>query len=72
MLVQERTVRGEDIVQLPLVTDFPHASLSAAASDGGARPISRFVSIISFEVFQGADCGQPHARFSSLSQMSDR
>lgn len=57
MLVQERTLRGEDIFQLPLVIiDVPHAFLSAAVRDGGAEPIlTCVVSIIPCKVIQPAD-----------------
>jgi hypothetical protein len=73
MFVQERTLRGEDIFQLPLVIDLPHASLSAAVRDGEAGSISTCVSIISCKVFQPANRERPHEGvLTSLPQMPDR
>ena len=60
MLVQERTLRGEEIFQLPLVIDVPHDSLSAAVRDGGVGPISPCVFIISCKVFQSANRERPY------------
>jgi hypothetical protein len=59
MLVQECTLRGEEVVQLPLVIDMFHASLSAVVRDGGVGPVPTSVSTISARVFQHAGCGSP-------------
>ena len=73
MLVQERTLRGEDMFQFPLVIDLPHASPFAAVRDGGAGSISTCMSIIPGKVFQPADGERPHeGTLTSLPQMPDR
>jgi hypothetical protein len=70
MLVQERMLCGEDLFQLPLVIDVPHAFLPAAVRDGGVGPIPTSVSTISSQVFQRAGCAQPYAR--TLTTLSQR
>ena len=70
MLVQERTLRGEDIFQFAFVANAPHHSLSDIGRDGGAGPISTCVFIILWAKFQSVEAARPHA-LTSLPQMSD-
>jgi len=73
MLVQEHTLGGEDIFQLPLVIDVPHAFLSAAVRDGGTETISTCVFIIPCSVFQPAEWERPdESALTSMPMMSDR
>jgi hypothetical protein len=70
MLVQERTLCGEDMFQFVFVANAPHDSLSDIGRDGGAGPISTCVFIIPRGKFQSVEPARPHA-LTSFPQMSD-
>jgi hypothetical protein len=70
MLVQERTLRGEDIFQFAFVANAPHDSLSDIGRGGAAGPILSYVFIIPCTKFQPAEPADPRA-LRSLPRMSD-